>query len=125
MQEQLDAAIAEYVANERAWLPHDHRGRWVVLEPGAGRYLSDSPRALRRYIDAITPRRARRFSSLSRARTFARRVGGTVHHWRQTPPSGGTWQRQSPWQRAIKGIRAGFLVTRMLCDGAKITEASP
>lgn len=123
-KDMLDAAVAAHVERERAWLPHDHSGRWVVLEPGAARYLPDSSRAMRRYIDAITPRRARRFSSLSRARAFANRVGGTVHHWRRTPPLGGIWQRQSPWQRAIKGVRAGFLVTKLLCDDAKITEAA-
>jgi hypothetical protein len=56
---------------------------------------------MRRYVDAMSKRRARRFSSLSRARAFAHAVRGTVHHWRRTPPSGGVWRRQSPWQRAL------------------------
>jgi hypothetical protein len=97
---QLDAAIAAAIDRDRAWLPHDRRGRWVVMEPGTGRLLRGSPAHVRRVADAATPRRARRFSSLSRARAFARRVGGDVHRWRRTTPFGGVWHRLDPWDRA-------------------------
>ncbi len=109
MSKWFDAMAADHAAYERSWLPHDHRGRWVVLEPGAGRYLTDSPRNVRRYADRMTPRRARRFSSLSRARAFARQVGGTLHRWRRTPPSGGVWKQESPWERARAAGRAALL----------------
>lgn len=98
--EQERAAIASALERDRAWLPHDHRGRWGVIESGAGRYLTDSSAAVRQIADAATSRRARRFSSLSRARRFARRFGGKVFRWRRTPPGGGVWQRLSPWDRA-------------------------
>lgn len=112
---RLTEAVAAHAARERAWLPRDHHGRWVVMEPGAGRYLKDSPRAMRRYVDAITPRRGRRFSSLSRARAFARSVGGEVRRWRRTPPGGGVWQRVSPWERARSMAEATRWLPGMLC----------
>jgi hypothetical protein len=96
---QMHGAIAAQIDRDLAWLPHDRRGRWVVIEPGPGRYLTDSPAHVRRFVDARTPRRARRFSSLSRARAFARSVGGDVARWRRIPPGGGIWRRVSPWER--------------------------
>jgi len=114
LKDVLDAKIAEYAALERAWLPHDRRGRWVVLESGAGRYLTDSPRSIRLYVDGLTPRRARRFSSLSQARAFARKVEGTVHHWRRTPSRGHVWKRQTPWERAISMVRNALRLPRLL-----------
>ena len=101
LAQHLDKMADAFAERERRWLPHDRRGRWVVLEPGVGRHLKDSPRELRRQADAWTPRRGRRFSSLSRARAFARTVGGTVHRWKRTAPSGNVWRRESPWERAL------------------------
>jgi hypothetical protein len=103
---QLDNALARYVERESAWQKHDRRGRWVVLEVGIGRYLKDTSATMRQYVDAITPRRGRRFSSLSRARAFANRVGGIVRHWRRQPPSTGVpgvrsnWKRLTAWEWA-------------------------
>lgn len=97
----LDASITQFVDRERAWHPRDRRGRWGVIEPGAGRHLRGSPPHVRQIADDASRRRARRFSSLSRARAFARQVGGDVFRWRRTPPSGGVWGRESPWQRAL------------------------
>jgi hypothetical protein len=101
------AAVADFVAGhvqrERAWLPHDRRGRWVVLEPGSGHHMTGGPREVRQIADLATPRRARRFSSLSRARAFARSVRGTVHRWRRTSPGGRIWRRMSPWSWAVRG----------------------
>jgi hypothetical protein len=101
LAKHLDEMADAFANRERAWLPHDRRGRWVVIEPGAGRHLPNLPRHERRLIDRMTPRRGRRFSSLSQARAFARSVGGKVFHWRRTPPGGGVWRRQSPWERAL------------------------
>jgi len=98
---RLDVMAAAQADRDRAWLPHDRRGRWVVFEPGAGRHLSGGSRQMRRIVDTATPRRGRRFSSLSQARAFARAVRGTVHRWRRTAPSGGVWQGQSPWRWAL------------------------
>lgn len=106
----LDASAATFVAREQAWLPHDQRGRWVVIEPGVGRHLKGAARELRRWVDRVTPRRGRRFSSLARARAFARSVGGTVHRWRRTSPSGSAWQWQSPWQRAAEMVNSMWFV---------------
>jgi hypothetical protein len=111
---RIDAAVADWVDRDRAWLPRDRRGRWVVIEPGAGHHMSHSPRDVRRIADAATPRRARRFSSLSRARAFARSVDGTVRRWRRTPPGGGTWRRESPWQRAARAGRTAIAVSQLL-----------
>jgi len=102
----LDEAMRAHVERERAWWKNDRRGRWVVLEPGPGRLLSGSPRHVRDYVDAITPQRGRRFSSLSRARAFARRIGGEVRRWRRQMPrrAGGrsykaAWRYETnPWK---------------------------
>ncbi len=99
----LDAAVSKYAEHEHVWTPHDQRGRWVVLEVGIGRHLKDASVDARRYADAVSERRARRFSSLSRARAFAHQVGGVVRHWRRRPPSSGipgirrVWVRLSTW----------------------------
>jgi hypothetical protein len=104
--------LAVHIERERAWLPHDRRGRWVVLESGVGRYLTGSPRHVRKIADSATTRRARRFSSLSQARAFAHSVGGHVHRWKRTTPGGHTWQRVTPWEwaRARAGIGSWLLV---------------
>ena len=106
---QMDATITAQVDRDRAWLPHDRRGRWVVIEPGAGRHLTSSPKHVRRIVDAATPRRGRRFSSLARARAFARTVGGYVARWRRTPPGGGVWRFESPWERALSMTSMAWL----------------
>lgn len=98
------AAAVKWLAFEHAWAAHDRRGRWVVIAPGAGYHMPGSPRNVRRAVNGLTPRRARRFSSLSRARAFAHTVNGTVHHWRRVPPRGGVWRRESPWKRAIDAL---------------------
>lgn len=82
----LDTAMHAHVEYERQWWKNARRGRWVVLEPGPGRLLAGSPERVRQYVDAITPQRGRRFSSLSRARAFAREVGGEVRRWRRQMP---------------------------------------
>jgi hypothetical protein len=114
LKKQMDEAVSAQVDRDLAWLPHDHRGRWVVIEPGAGRHLTNSPRDVRRFVDRVTPRRARRFSSLSRARAFARSVGGQVARWRSAPPGGGVWRRVSPWERALSMADAAFWLPGML-----------
>jgi hypothetical protein len=110
----MEDAIGDYATRERAWLPHDQRGRWVVIEPGAGRHLSKSPKAVRQIADRASKRRARRFSSLSRARAFAREVGGTVARWRRTPPDGGIWIRETLWQRALATKSALFSLANLM-----------
>jgi hypothetical protein len=104
----LNISSAAYVEREEAWRAHDRRGRWVVIEPGVGRLLTGERRSLRRYVDAVTPKRGRRFSSLSRARAFARQVGGTVQRWRRQMPQG-TWRREDPWDRARQSMDWGLL----------------
>lgn len=83
IREMLDRSVRAYSAREAEWWKNDRRGRWVVLEPGPGRLLKGSPQRIRDYLDVISERRGRRFSSLSRARAFARKIGGEVHRWRR------------------------------------------
>lgn len=85
-KDMLDKSLRDYQAHESAWWKNERRGRWVVLEPGPGQILTDSPKHVREYVDAIVPQRGRRFRSLSRARAFAREVGGVVRHWRKEMP---------------------------------------
>jgi len=109
-KKMLDKSLRDFQDRERAWWKNDRRGRWVVLEPGPGRLLDDSPRHVREYIDAITPQRGRRFRSLSRARAFAREIGGEVRRWRRnmTRSYGGcklktTWRYETnPWKSAAR-----------------------
>ena len=108
----LDKSLRDYQAHEAAWWKNDRRGRWVVLEPGPGRLLNDSPKHVREYVDAIVPQRGRRFRSLSRARAFAREVGGVVRRWhREMPRRVGQkkfkaeWQYETnPWKSAVKPV---------------------
>lgn len=79
----FESAFADYAERERAWWKNDRRGRWVVLEPAPSRVLGDAPAHVRDYVDAITDRRARRFSSLSHARSFAKAIGSEVRRWRR------------------------------------------
>lgn len=120
----VDDAIDQVVEREMQWLPQDRRGRWLVLEAGAGRHLHGESSHIRQIADAVSERRGRRFSSLSRARAFAREVGGTVHRWRRTPPGARLrkllnlpgsrkvrWARVSPWQRALRTASVATLPT--------------
>lgn len=68
------------------------RGRWVV--------------AARHYDEVV----GLRFTSLSRARSFARRVGGIVRRWRRHE-----WRPRSPWED-VKHYEAMFEATRDLID---------
>jgi hypothetical protein len=115
---QMDASIDKRVAADMEWLHHDQHGRWVVLEPGVGRLLKSSPTSVRAYVDAVTDRRARRFSSLSRARKFARKIGGVVRHWRRRPPSRmglrRAWRREGVWERARRSMDAMCMLPGML-----------
>lgn len=106
----LDDGMRAHAEYERQWWKQDRRGRWVVLESGVGRLLTDAPRHVREYVDAITPQRGRRFRSLSRARKFARVVGGVVRRWhRHMSRRVGdrtyrtTWRYETnPWKQAVK-----------------------
>jgi len=79
----LDKSLHSYISKERLWEQKDHRGRWLVLEPGPARLLKSADRRVRDYVDATTERRGRRFSSLAQARAFARKVGSIVRRWRR------------------------------------------
>jgi hypothetical protein len=104
-RELLDKSLAAHTARELRWWKQDRRGRWVVLEPGPGRLLKDSPRHIRDYVDTITEQRGRRFSSLSRARKFARAIGGAVRRWQRKMPGRGPWRLvTNPWERAIRHV---------------------
>jgi hypothetical protein len=111
----LDKALRAHTESERQWWKNDRRGRWVVLEPGPGRLLKDSPRHVREYIDAITEQRGRRFRSLSRARAFAREIGGEVRRWRRHMNRRyrghnlkTTWRYETnPWARATRHMSLG------------------
>ena len=98
--EMLDKARRAHTEYDLGWWQEDRRGRWVVLEPGPGRLLKGSPRRVRDYVDTLMEQRGRRFSSLSRARAFAREVGGVVRRWRRQMPRKGPWRRvTNPWER--------------------------
>ena len=102
-KERFDKALRAHTEYERGWWKQDRRGRWVVLEPGPGHLLKGSPRHIRDYVDSIMERRGRRFSSLSRARAFAREVGGVVRRWRRQMPKRGPWRHvTNPWERVVK-----------------------
>ena len=111
----FDKALRTHTEYERGWWKQDRRGRWVVLEPGPGRLLKRSPRSLRDCVDAIMEQRGRRFSSLSRARAFARAIGSEVHRWRrhmQRRCMGrkvkATWRYETnPWARVARNMPWG------------------
>jgi hypothetical protein len=114
VEDRMRAALARTIEREQAWLPHDRRGRWVVIESGAGHYLTGEPRHIRQIADRYSKRRARRFSSLSAARAFAKSVDGTVRRWRRTPPGGGVWRRESLWEHAREGCEAALRLPALL-----------
>jgi hypothetical protein len=104
-RELLDKGLRSYTEREEKWWKQDRRGPWVVLERGPGRLLRDSPRHVRDYVDAISEIRGRRFSSLSRARAFAREVDGVVRRWRRQMPRRGPWRIvTNPWERAVQSM---------------------
>ena len=115
---QMRASVDKLVAADMEWLRHDRHGRWVVLEPGVGRLLKDSSLHVRDYVDAVTGRRARRFSSLSRARKFARKVDGVVRRWRRRPPSRmglrRAWRHEGVWERVRRSTDAMRMLPGML-----------
>jgi len=101
----IDFSIALHIERDRAWTRHDRRGRWVVVEAMPSRYLAGAPRHVRDLVDARFKPRGRRFSSLSRARSFARLVGGTIERWRRSYQRNGyrrRWERVSPWQLVLE-----------------------
>ena len=108
--EMLDKALRAHTESDRQWWKNDRRGRWVVLEPCPGRLLKGSPRHIRDYVDAIMEQRGRRFSSLSRARAFAREIGGVVRRWRKHMHRSymgrkvkATWRYETnPWARVAR-----------------------
>lgn len=105
LEEAFDNSLRAHVAREQKWWKQDRRGRWVVLEPGPGRLLKGSPQHIRDHVDAITSQRGRRFSSLSRARKFAKAIGGEVRRWRRQMPRRGPWRRETnPWQHALRSL---------------------
>jgi len=115
VRKMLDASMRRYADREQAWWKQDRRGRWVVLEPGPGRHLRDAPRHIRDYVDAVTDQRGRRFSSLSRARAFAREVDGEVRRWRRQMPGRGSWRRETnPWARVVDDAKAAMYVPMLL-----------
>jgi hypothetical protein len=125
IKQMFDKALRDHVEYERAWWKNERRGRWVVLEPGPGRLLKGSSKRVREYVDAVVPQRGRRFRSLSRARAFAREVGGVVRRWRRHMHKRvgarvykTTWRYETnPWKRATEhGRYAPWLLSEMLGD---------
>ena len=90
----LEKVVRKSAAKDLAWHQDDARGRWFVLERGPG-HLLDAPKRVRDYVDARFPGRARRFSSLSRARAFAREMGGVLRRCRRymRKPMTNPWER--------------------------------
>jgi len=127
VRELLDKSLRSYTERERAWWKQDRRGRWVVLEPGPGRLLKDSPQRIRDYVDAITEQRGRRFSSLSRARAFAREVDGVVRRWKRQMPGRGPWRRTTnPWEGATRCLPLWIYTSpRAVAQGAAAQETAP
>lgn len=99
--EWFEKGLAKFMKREKAWLAREVRGRWMVVEPGPGRHLKGASQHLRRWIDLATPRRVRRFTSLSRARAFAREFGSEVQRWRR-PTKGRARVRVGIWQHAVQ-----------------------
>ena len=119
--QMMRAAVDGLVAADMEWTRQDRHGRWVVIERGVGALLKDSPPSVREYVDGVTSYRARRFSSLSRARKFAQKVDGIVRRWRRRPPARGgggkfrrVWRRQGPWERALQSAKAMRMLPCML-----------
>ncbi len=112
IRDLLDRSMRAYAEREARWWKNDRRGRWVVLEPSPARLLKDCPPHIREYLDLITERRGRRFSSLSRARAFAHEIGGEVRRWRRRTyrrylgrKFTATWRYETnPWARVTRNM---------------------
>jgi hypothetical protein len=106
MNERIDdlwrEMLSAQVSRDLMWTKQSRRGRWVVVEPSLA--LPGSPPNVRAIIAAVSERRGRRFSSLSRARAFARQVDGRVVRWRSR-----SWRHISPWERAAKHAGLGAM----------------
>lgn len=104
----LQTTISTHVERDLTWTRQSRRGRWMVIEPELSRLrnLRDLPANVRATIDAAAERRGRRFSSLSRARAFARLIGGRVERRGRR-----TWRHVSPWERATRYLDATFLAS--------------
>jgi len=99
-EELLEKTLSRQAARDLSWHDDDDRGRWLVLERGPGHLLRGVPKHIRDRIDAQTPRYARRFSSLSRARAFAREMGGEVRRCRRH-----MWKPMTnPWGSALRRL---------------------
>jgi hypothetical protein len=121
----FDKSMQAHAEREQQWWKQDRRGRWVVLERGPGHLLTDSPRHIRDYVDAITEQRGRRFSSLSRARKFAHEVDGVVRRWRRQMPKRGAWRLETnPWERAVRMTPLWICAPKKKDDGL-CCEPSP
>jgi hypothetical protein len=98
--------LSAHVERDLAWTQQSRRGRWMVIEPELSHLcdLRDLPTSVRATIDAAVERRGRRFSSLSRARAFARSVGGRVERRGRR-----RWRNVSPWERASRCLDAPLL----------------
>src|SRR5512135_136471 len=111
VRQLLYKGMRAYTDYEQTWWKQDRGGRWVVLEPGPGRLLTDEPRRVRDRIDALVPQRGRRFRSLSRARAFAREIGGVVRRWRRQMPKRGCWRYETnPWKGVADRKLWGYLL---------------
>jgi hypothetical protein len=96
----IDATIANQVAIDLAWWDRQRKGRWIVVEP--------------KY-----PRRGWRFSQLSVARSFARRFGGIVRHFRQRD-----WKQIDHWAHPIATMRGTWSATWSLVAGALAVDTA-
>jgi len=101
---RLEEAAASQVAQERQWWTHDRRGALGGARAGSGAVSHEvSPTAprLRRRHHRAAALRGKRFSSLSRARAFARKIGGKVRRWRRKMPGREPWRSEmNPWAAA-------------------------
>ena len=98
---QWPQMLSAYVGRDLMWSKQSRRGRWMVIEPALSELcdLRDLPASVRATLDAGTERRGRRFSSLSRARAFARLIGGRVERRGRR-----RWRHVSPWERASRHL---------------------
>lgn len=82
-KQAIDVMAANWLDREWIYLKGQH-GRWAVVE-------------------RAHPYRARRFSSLARARRFANRAGGVVRRWRTRE-----WRPLGHWQYVTDASAAAF-----------------
>lgn len=112
MRARMSHAERLFIERERQWARQATHGRWVVIAPPASRAFRDTDltKDQLELIDDLSRhrRRGRRFSSLSRARSFAREVGGDVRRWRARQ-----WREVSPW--AFVGSQTANLTAIIDC----------